>query len=97
MRRWAFRALMSSILGLSLIGSACGSSGGGSPASSGSKGTLTIAGFNFPESNILANVYGGALHGILRTSERAIACPMAHNPVPKRETSTTVASPVRSR
>jgi osmoprotectant transport system substrate-binding protein len=54
---------LASILGLSLIGSACGSSGGGSPASSGSKGTLTIAGFNFPESNILANVYGGALHG----------------------------------
>jgi osmoprotectant transport system substrate-binding protein len=54
---------MSSILGLSLIGSACGSSGGGSPASTGSKGTLTVAGFNFPESNILANVYGGALHG----------------------------------
>ena len=64
MRRWAFRALMSSILGLSLIGSACGSSGGGSPASSGSKGTITVAGFNFAESNILANVYGGALHGI---------------------------------
>ena len=64
MRRWAFRALMSSILGLSLIGSACGSSGGGSPASTGSKGTITVAGFNFPESNILANVYGGALHGI---------------------------------
>lgn len=63
MRRWAFRALLSSILGLSLIGSACGSSGGGSPASTGSKGTITIAGFNFPESNILANVYGGALHG----------------------------------
>jgi osmoprotectant transport system substrate-binding protein len=63
MRSWAFRALMSSILGLSLIGSACGSSGGGSPASTGSKGTITVAGFNFPESNILANVYGGALHG----------------------------------
>jgi osmoprotectant transport system substrate-binding protein len=64
MRRWAFRALMSSILGLSLMASACGSSGGGSPASTGSKGTITVAGFNFPESNILANVYGGALHGI---------------------------------
>ena len=62
MPRWAFRALMSSILGLSLIASACGSSGGGSP-SSGNKGTITIAGFNFPESNILANVYGGALKG----------------------------------
>jgi len=63
MPRWAFRALLSSILGLSLIGSACGSSGGGSPSSSGSKGTITIAGFNFPESSILANVYGGALKG----------------------------------
>ena len=62
MQRWAFRALMSSFLGLSLIASACGSSGGGSP-SSGSKGTVTIAGFNFPESSILANVYGGALKG----------------------------------
>jgi osmoprotectant transport system substrate-binding protein len=63
MPRWAFRALMSAILGLSLIGSACGSSGGGSPSSSGSKGTVTIAGFNFAESSILANVYGGALKG----------------------------------
>jgi osmoprotectant transport system substrate-binding protein len=62
MPRWAFRALLSSFLGLSLIASACGSSGGGSP-SSGSKGTVTIAGFNFPESSILANVYGGALKG----------------------------------
>jgi len=53
---------MSSILGLSLIASACGSSGGGSPASS-NKGTVTIGGFNFPESSILANVYGGALKG----------------------------------
>jgi osmoprotectant transport system substrate-binding protein len=55
---------MSTILGLSLVASACGSSGGGSPASTGSKGTITVAGFNFSESNILANVYGGALHGI---------------------------------
>jgi osmoprotectant transport system substrate-binding protein len=62
MSRWAYRALLSSILGLSLIASACGSSGGGSPAST-SKGTITVAGFNFPESNILANIYGGALKG----------------------------------
>jgi len=54
---------MSSILGLSLVASACGSSGGGSPSSSGSKGTIKVAGFNFPESSILANVYGGALKG----------------------------------
>jgi osmoprotectant transport system substrate-binding protein len=63
MPRWATRALLSTILGLSLIGSACGSSGGGSPSSTTPKGTLTIAGFNFPESGILANVYGGALKG----------------------------------
>jgi osmoprotectant transport system substrate-binding protein len=62
MSRWAFRALLASILGLSLITSACGSSGGGSPSSS-SKGTITVAGFNFAESSILANVYGGALKG----------------------------------
>ncbi len=60
---WAFRALLSSVLGLSLIASACGSSGGGSPSTSGSKGTITVAGFNFPESTILANIYGGALKG----------------------------------
>jgi osmoprotectant transport system substrate-binding protein len=63
MRTWAFRALMSSILGLSLIASACGSSGGGSPSTSTNKGTVTIGGFNFAESGILANIYGGALKG----------------------------------
>jgi osmoprotectant transport system substrate-binding protein len=63
MPRWAVRALLSTILGLSMIVSACGSSGGGSPSSSAPKGTITIAGFNFPESSILANVYGGALKG----------------------------------
>jgi osmoprotectant transport system substrate-binding protein len=47
-----------------MIVSACGSSGGGSPSTASSpKGTITIAGFNFPESSILANVYGGALKG----------------------------------
>ncbi|MGI8562779.1 MAG: ABC transporter substrate-binding protein [Candidatus Dormibacter sp.] len=62
MHRFAHRALLASILGLSLIGSACGSSGGGSP-SGGSKGTITVAGFNFAESSIAANIYGGALKG----------------------------------
>src|SRR3979411_1729596 len=61
MASWAYRALVSSVLGLSLIASACGSSGGGSPSSS--KGTINVAGFNFAESSILANVYGGALKG----------------------------------
>jgi osmoprotectant transport system substrate-binding protein len=63
MPRWAHRALLSSILGLGLISSACGSSGGGSPSTS-SKGTINIAslaGSNSAESSILANVYGGAL------------------------------------
>jgi osmoprotectant transport system substrate-binding protein len=39
---------------------ACGSTGGGGTASPG-KGTLTVAGFNFPESSILAEIYGQSL------------------------------------
>jgi osmoprotectant transport system substrate-binding protein len=60
----AVRALLSAILGLGLSAGACGSSGGGSPPS-GSKGTVNVAGLDspFPESSILANVYGGALKG----------------------------------
>jgi osmoprotectant transport system substrate-binding protein len=38
---------------------ACGSSGGNTGTSS--KGTVTVAGFNFPESSILAELYGQAL------------------------------------
>jgi osmoprotectant transport system substrate-binding protein len=34
---------------------------GGTTSPSTSKGTLTVAGFNFPESSILANIYGQAL------------------------------------
>lgn len=60
MQRWAYRALLSSILGLSLIASACGSAGGGSPST---KGTVTVGGFNFTESSILAYIYGQALKG----------------------------------
>ncbi len=65
MIRFAYRAFISSILGLSLIANACGSSGGGSPSASpeASKGTITVAGFNFSESSILANIYGQALKG----------------------------------
>ena len=37
MRDWGFRAILSGVLGLSLLASACGSSGGGSP-SAGSSG-----------------------------------------------------------
>jgi osmoprotectant transport system substrate-binding protein len=38
---------------------ACGGTGSPSPAAS--KGTITVAGFNFPESSILAELYGQAL------------------------------------
>lgn len=57
--KWQYRAILSGILGLSLIASACGSSGGGSPSAN--KGTITVAGFNFSESSILADIYGQAL------------------------------------
>jgi osmoprotectant transport system substrate-binding protein len=60
MAHWQTRAVLSGILGLSLIASACGSSGGGSPSTT-NKGTITVAGFNFPESSILAELYGQAL------------------------------------
>jgi osmoprotectant transport system substrate-binding protein len=40
-----------------MVAAACG----GSPTTSTSKGTLTVAGFNFPESSILAEIYGQAL------------------------------------
>jgi osmoprotectant transport system substrate-binding protein len=39
---------------------ACGSTGGGGTTAT-SKGTLTVAGFNFPESSILAEIYGKSL------------------------------------
>jgi osmoprotectant transport system substrate-binding protein len=63
MSRWKVRAVLSAILGLSLIASACGSSGGGSPSAGGSKGSVTIGSFNFSESTILAQLYGQALKG----------------------------------
>ena len=40
-----------------MVVAACGST----PTPSTSKGTLTVAGFNFPESSILADIYGQAL------------------------------------
>ena len=60
MRRFQFRPFLTTILGLSLIASACGSSGGGSPSNT-AKRTVTVAGFNFNESTILMNIYGKAL------------------------------------
>ena len=60
MRRFNFRPFLTTILGLSLMASACGSSGGGSPAAT-NRGTIVVGGFNFNESTILANIYGKAL------------------------------------
>src|ERR687883_101407 len=39
----------------------------------------------------------GPTHGNPSDIDSATAAPMAHNPVPRRDTSTTVAFPVRSR
>ena len=66
MTKIAVRAMLGATLGLSLIASACGSSGGGSPAATAatsSKGTITVGGFGFSESAILTNIYGKALKG----------------------------------
>ncbi len=46
------------LVALVVVAAACGSTGGGG---TNSKGTLTVAGFNFPESSILAEIYGQAL------------------------------------
>jgi osmoprotectant transport system substrate-binding protein len=62
MRAFKFRPFLMTILGLSLIASACGSSGGGSPsATAAPKESVIVAGFNFSESAILMDIYGKAL------------------------------------
>ena len=61
MRPFQSRPFLMTILGLSLIASACGSSGGGSPSTTAAKETVTVAGFNFNESTILMDIYGKAL------------------------------------
>jgi glycine betaine/choline ABC-type transport system substrate-binding protein len=50
--------LVAALAALATVAAACGSTNTPAPAS---KGTLTVAGFNFPESSILANLYGEAL------------------------------------
>jgi osmoprotectant transport system substrate-binding protein len=50
---------LAAVAALVFVASACGSTGSGTPPAS--KGTLTVAGFNFPESSILAEIYGQAL------------------------------------
>lgn len=50
---------VAALAALVFVATACGSTGSGTPSVS--KGTLTVAGFNFPESSILAEIYGQAL------------------------------------
>ena len=51
------------VAGLALVAAACGETGEGPEAgdTSPQRGTITVGGFNFPESSILAEIYGGAL------------------------------------
>ena len=49
--------MLAAIATLVVVASACGSS----TTPNASKGTITVAGFNFPESSILAQIYGQAL------------------------------------
>ncbi|MEO8745818.1 MAG: ABC transporter substrate-binding protein [Candidatus Dormiibacterota bacterium] len=56
---WLLAAVASVVV---MVAAACG--GTASPNAPASKGTITVAGFNFPESSILAELYGQALeHG----------------------------------
>jgi osmoprotectant transport system substrate-binding protein len=50
---------LAALAALVFVATACGSTGSGTPTAS--KGLLTVAGFNFPESSILAEIYGQAL------------------------------------
>ena len=50
--------LVAALATLAVVAAACGSTNTPGTAS---KGTVTVAGFNFPESSILANLYGEAL------------------------------------
>jgi osmoprotectant transport system substrate-binding protein len=50
--------LVAALAALATVAAACG---GTTPAPATSKGTITVAGFNFPESSILAEIYGQAL------------------------------------
>jgi len=60
MNRMAYSGrFLAGIAALVFMAAACGGSSG-TPTTT-SKGTLTVAGFNFPESSILAEIYGQAL------------------------------------
>jgi len=58
--RFGSGRFLAALAALVFVATACGSTGGGSTTPS-PKGTLTVAGFNFPESSILAEIYGQAL------------------------------------
>lgn len=61
--RLGYVKFISALAALVFVAVACGSTGstGGGAATPSPKGTLTVAGFNFPESSILAEIYGQAL------------------------------------
>src|SRR5260370_25223815 len=59
--KFGFGRFLAATAPLVFAAAACGSSGGGGSASPASKGTLTVAGFNFPQSSILPQIYGQAL------------------------------------
>ncbi len=76
--------LLAAVAALAVIVSACGSSGGGGGSTS--KGTITVAGFDFPESSILAQLYGQALahdgytvNYKLRLGKREVVAPAIGN------------------
>src|SRR5438128_10194915 len=57
-RKLGLRWLLAGVVALAIAATACGSSGT-NPSTS--KGSITVAGFNFPESSILAEIYAQAL------------------------------------
>jgi osmoprotectant transport system substrate-binding protein len=54
-KRFRLRGVGALVLGLTLVAAACDDDGG--------DGGITVGAFNFPESNILAQIYGQALEG----------------------------------
>jgi osmoprotectant transport system substrate-binding protein len=59
--RFGSGKFLAALAALVFVATACGSTGGSGTTTSPSKGTLTVAGFNFPESSILAEIYGQSL------------------------------------
>src|SRR5258708_10303908 len=57
--RFGSGRFLAAFAALVFVATACGSTGSGTPPAS--RGTLTVAGFNCPESSILAEIYGQAL------------------------------------